>query len=352
MTDNSRLRFGSTNGNPSPSKVPLARISELFDDDYTVPTGDRNHNSVPTTFKNRELQSRDVTKSDVATNVGFSAINDGAVPLASGTRGDKGCNPLYPQLCAYFFAAVLFLLGMNVSGLTLMSYPWIGNLLWYDYQNLSFHNGVIVLQFMWCGHYVRRFAEVLFVHIYRRKMSFFESVGACVYYFFFGLWVGWSVNIHLGYRVPSLVFYIPGLLFFLLGEVGNCYSHWLLRRMRFQPSGQTALSSRKRVIPTGFLFDYISYPHYFFEVITWIGFYLMAHTMAAGMFLLASSITLIAGAVKGHRQSKKEFDGEDGTPLYPPRRQAIIPFVLWMNELLQIVNAICGNEKFLWVTTD
>ena len=330
MADNSRLRFGSNGDKPSPSRVPLARISELFDDD-TLPIGDTNHNNLLTKMNGREPpQHGNATRNiEETTGQGLSEVNGALRSVSRSSRGgDRGCNPIYPQLCAYFFAAVLFLLGMNVSGLTLLSYPLVGNLLWYEYQNLGFHNGVIVLQFMWCGHYVRRFAEVLFVHVYRRRMTFFESIGACIYYFFFGLWNGWSVNIHLGYRVPALVFFIPGLLFFLIGEVGNCYTHWLLRRMRLQPSGQTALSSRKRVIPTGFIFDYISYPHYFFEIITWVGYYLMTHTVAAGIFLLASSITVISRAVVGHNQSKKEFNGEDGTPLYPPRRKAIIPFVL------------------------
>ena len=327
MADNSRLRFGSTNSNPSPSKVPIARISELFDDDYTLPVGDKNHNSVPA--MNRSQQPLIDNSSGPDRNQNLNDIPDGGAPIPR-DGGDKGCHPVYPQLCAYFGAAVLFLLGMNVSGLTLLSYPLVGNLLWDELQSTSFAGGVIMLQFMWCGHFVRRFAEVMFVHIYRRRMLFFQSIGASVYYWLFGLWVGWSINFRLTYiyRVPALVFFIPGVLFFLIGEVGNCYSHWLLRRMRLQPSGQTALSGRKRVIPTGFLFDYISYPHYFFEIIAWIGFYLSSHTMAAGLFLLASAITVIMRAVKGHRQSKKEFNGVDGTPVYPPRRKAIIPFIL------------------------
>ena len=327
MADNSRLRFGSANGNPSPSKVPLARISELFDDDYIVPVGDRNHNRVPA--MNSTMEPLVAKNSGAAPHRNLDGVTDGSTPVPR-SAGDEGCNPIYPQLCAYFGAAVLFLIGMNVSGLTLLSFPLVGNLLWDEFQNSSFPQGVIVLQLMWCGHFVRRFAEVMFVHIYRRRMQFFESLGASVYYWFFGLWVGWSVNYRLSYlyRVPDNIFFIPGVLFFLIGEVGNCYSHWLLRRMRLQPSGQTALSTRKRVIPTGFLFDYISYLHYFFEIIAWIGFYLTSHTMAAGVFLLASAMTVIMRAVTGHRQNKKEFNGVDGTPMYPPRRKAIIPFIL------------------------
>ncbi len=330
MADTSRLRFG-TNSSSSPSKVPLARISELFDDDYTVPVGDRNHNSVPpvTNCSRPELSDNnrpDTSNPNQTLNQTYQTTDGVALVPRSG--GDKGHNPVYPNLCAYFGAALFFLLGMNVSGLSLLSYPLVGNLLWYKYQNIHFPDGVICLQFMWCAHFVRRFGEVLFVHIYRRKMPFFESIGASVYYWLFGLWVGWSVNLHLGYRVPSLPLFVPGVIVFVVGEVGNGYSHWRLQAMRLQPSGQAALSARKRVIPTGFLFDYISYPHYFFELLSWVGFYLSSHTLAAGFFLLASAATMIFRAVKGHRKSKQEFNGADGTPLYPPKRKAIIPFIL------------------------
>ena len=232
MAEESRLRFT----NPSPSKVPIARISELFDDDYLTPVGDRNHESVPS--MNRS-QPPNANNSETAPN---HSINEGDATPTTKNGGDKGCNPIYPQLCAYFGSAVLFLLGMNVSGLTLLSYPWVGNMLWYDYQNISFPDGVIVLQFMWCGHYVRRFAEVLYVHIYRRKMPFFESIGASVYYWTFGFWIGWSVNFNLGYRVPALVFFIPGVLFFLIGG-----DRQLLHPLAATPHAVTALRSDSSV---------------------------------------------------------------------------------------------------------
>ena len=61
MADNSRLRFGSNGDKPSPSRVPLARISELFDDD-TLPIGDTNHNNLLTKMNGTEPQHGNATR--------------------------------------------------------------------------------------------------------------------------------------------------------------------------------------------------------------------------------------------------------------------------------------------------
>ncbi len=330
MADMSRLRFGASAPNAASPKVPLARISELYDDDFTLPSGDRNHNNVSPVGNNLDEPIDDKHAPDTTLNQSpkQTYLTSDGVALVPRREGDTGFNPVYPVNIAYFGAAAFFLLFMNVSGLSLLSFPVVGNLLREQYQNTHFPYGIIALQFMWCGHYIRRFAEVMFVHIYRRRMPFFESIGASIYYWMFGIWVGWSVNIYMGYIVPDLYFFVPGVLCFLVGEAGNAYCHWILRRLRLQPSGHTTLSARKRAVPTGFLFDYVSYPHYFFEILSWVGFYLASHTMAAGFFLVASALTVIIRAVQGHRQCKKEFNGVDGTPMYPTKRKAIIPFVL------------------------
>jgi very-long-chain enoyl-CoA reductase len=41
------------------------------------------------------------------------------------------------------------------------------------------------------------------------------------------------------------------------------------------------------VIPFGFLFDYVSCPNYFFEILTWIGFNLFTMTFWGIIFMLA-----------------------------------------------------------------
>ncbi len=341
----SRLRFGSSNS-ATPSKVPLARIeSELYDSDFDInslkdpeinslkepmeiPMQDQNHNMSPRNGSvNREPPGPPpLTRRSVEPVTRRPPEENNKLPLNS--HGDEGYNPVFGCGLAYFLAAVFFLIGFHVKGLTLLPFPWVGNLLSMDYQALTFPSGVIILQFMWCGHFVRRFTEVLFVHVYKRKMPFFEFIGASVYYGIFGLWMGWSLNFYLAYVIPVMAFFIPGVLIFIIGEVGNCYCHYLLRKVRQRPSALSAIAPSKRVIPHGFLFEYVTSPHYLFEIVSWIGFYLATHTIAAGVFLLASTITLVIRALKNHRILKGEFNGIDGNPPYPAHRKALIPYIL------------------------
>ena len=49
-----------------------------------------------------------------------------------------------------------------------------------------------------------------------------------------------------------------------VGQLGNLWHHWLLARMR--SAGGTGYA-----IPRGGLFDLVTMPHYFFELLAWFG---------------------------------------------------------------------------------
>ena len=202
------------------------------------------------------------------------------------------CNPAPMLGFAYFCGAMFFLIGMSVKGLTLLRFPWIGNLLSESYQDLSFYNGVIILQVMWCLHFVRRCIQVLFVNRYHGKITCILFLCMLLYYSLFSLWVGWSVNFFLNYRLPKITFLIPGIILFLFGELGNFYCHWLLRFTRVQPSGILVPESSglKPSLPDSFLFKYGTYPQFMFELVSFTGFYLSSHTVASGAFLIATLI--------------------------------------------------------------
>ena len=240
----------------------------------------------------------------------------------------SGCGPVLASGLAYFGAALMFLFSVNFASLPKAPFPVIGNALPSTYW-LQSDEAILIPMIAWGLHYLRRFGEVLFVHDYRRSMPWGVSVGASVYYWGFGFWIGYSANFKLGYLTPTWQFLVPGMILFVIGEVGNCAVHLAQRQLRKRPGSQSVLSSSgsQHVIPTGVLFKYVSCPNYTFEIISWIGFGFMTFTLPAALFLIASVITLVIYAHKKQKAYKMEFDGKEGRPLYPPKRKALIPFI-------------------------
>lgn len=75
-------------------------------------------------------------------------------------------------------------------------------------------------------------------------------------------------------------------------------------------------------IPYGGLFRWVSCPNFFGEILEWTGFAIMTWSPAALVFALWSFFNLVPRALDHHKWYKATF------PDYPPRRMAIIPFLL------------------------
>ena len=242
--------------------------------------------------------------------------------------GRGGCGPLLANNLAYFGAAVWFIAAVNVRFLPAAPFPVIGNALTSNYWLKNDDVSAIVPLSLWAIHYIRRFTEVLFVHKYTRRMPCGESIGASIYYWGFGFWIGYSANFYLGYYSPALWILIPGIILFIVGEVGNCAVHVTQRRMRVSRNRNPLLGSpQQRILPTGPLFRFVSCPNYTFEIVSWIGYALAVFTLPTALFLVASIITLVIYAYKKHKGYKEIFNGKDGNELYPPNRKALIPFI-------------------------
>ena len=149
-----------------------------------------------------------------------------------------GWDPIPANLLAYFGATASFCLTFNIWDMPKLPYPLVGNLLPQSHQQIPeanierYINPAVLLLFLWGFHFLRRFGEVMFVHIYNRTMSRVECIGANIYYSFFGLWMGWSTNIHLEYFPPKGWIFALGVLLFIAGEIGNFLTHLALRRLR------------------------------------------------------------------------------------------------------------------------
>jgi steroid 5-alpha reductase family enzyme len=94
--------------------------------------------------------------------------------------------------------------------------------------------------------------------------------------------------------------------------------------------GHTTWSTGKgKKIMTGGLFDYVECAHFFYEIVSWVGFALCTN-LAGGPVLVAiwSIGGLIMMALARRKNYVKYFNGKEGRPLYPENRKAIIPFVI------------------------
>lgn len=81
-------------------------------------------------------------------------------------------------------------------------------------------------------------------------------------------------------------------------------------------------SDGKYRIPQGCLFDRISCPNYFGEMVEWTGWAVMTWSLPGLAFALWTTANLMPRALAHHRWYKAQF------PDYPPDRKAVIPFLL------------------------
>ncbi|MHA1416605.1 MAG: DUF1295 domain-containing protein [Candidatus Heimdallarchaeaceae archaeon] len=108
--------------------------------------------------------------------------------------------------------------------------------------------------------------------------------------------------------------FVVGSLLFILGFIFNRKAEFSLRKLR-----KKGESSYK--IPYGGMFELISCPNYFFEIIEWIGWAIMTWSIPGLVFMIWTIANLGPRAVSTHNWYKKNF------PNYPKSRKALIPFV-------------------------
>jgi 3-oxo-5-alpha-steroid 4-dehydrogenase 1 len=105
-----------------------------------------------------------------------------------------------------------------------------------------------------------------------------------------------------------------GLLIFIFGMGINLKSDAILIGLRKK-------GEKNYQIPKGFLFDYISSPNLFGEIIEWNGFAIMAWNLPALSFAIWTFANLVPRALNHHNWYKDKF------PDYPKNRKAVFPYL-------------------------
>jgi hypothetical protein len=128
-----------------------------------------------------------------------------------------------------------------------------------------------------------------------------------------GYYLGWLSD---GYALSwfSDPRFIVGFILFVAGTVANVWADNRLIALR--------TSEAEYVIPRGGLFEVVSCPNLFGEIVEWCGFALMCWNLPALSFAIWTATNLIPRALSHHRWYRERFPG------YPTERMAVIPFIL------------------------
>lgn len=109
--------------------------------------------------------------------------------------------------------------------------------------------------------------------------------------------------------------FVGGVMLFALGYFINRSADRTLLRLRKEGDGAYK-------IPRGGLYELISCPNYFGEILQWGGFCVATWSLPALAFAWYSAANLAPRALSHHRHYRHEFSD------YPKSRKALIPFLL------------------------
>ena len=109
--------------------------------------------------------------------------------------------------------------------------------------------------------------------------------------------------------------FLIGSLLFLVGFMIHSGSDRRLRKLR--ETGIAAYS-----IPHGGLFEYVSAPNYFGEIVQWCGWAIASWSLPGLAFAIFTLANLLPRGISHHRWYLNTYDG------YPAKRKAVIPFLL------------------------
>jgi 3-oxo-5-alpha-steroid 4-dehydrogenase 1 len=184
----------------------------------------------------------------------------------------------------------------------------------------SFDSYAWILFVCWLLHYFNRtFIYPLRIKPTEKRMPVM-IVGSAV---FFNLVNGGLNGYYLAELAPTSSYdlswlssphFIAGIILFFTGMLINLRSDHVLIKLR--KPGETGYR-----IPKGFLFDYVSSPNLFGEIIEWTGFAIMAWNLPALSFMVWTYANLVPRAKNHHDWYRQHF------PDYPLHRKIVFPFL-------------------------
>ncbi|EEH40654.1 synaptic glycoprotein SC2 [Paracoccidioides lutzii Pb01] len=174
-------------------------------------------------------------------------------------------------------------------------------------------------------HFVKRELETAFVHRFGRvTMPAMYVLRNSAHY-----WLLSGVNIAFWIYAPTstiatktiesadpLLLY-SGLALYVFGQLANLNTHIVLRNLR-RPG------TTERGIPSGFGFSWVTCPNYLFEVMAWIGVYLVSGlNWSVLLFIVVACLPMITWAKQKERKYRSEFGDK-----YKKKRFVMFPGII------------------------
>jgi hypothetical protein len=168
---------------------------------------------------------------------------------------------------------------------------------------------------LWAIHYLNRVTIYPFrLKTKGKKMPLLIALSAVFFNlmngFVNGYYIGF-INGQSGNLISVLV--IMGIMIFFAGFMINNIADTKLIALRKQGNGYQ--------IPKGWLFEYISCPNHFGEIVEWMGFAIIARNPAALSFAIWTFCNLGPRAKNHHDWYKETFED------YPENRKVVIPYI-------------------------
>jgi very-long-chain enoyl-CoA reductase len=212
----------------------------------------------------------------------------------------------------------------NLSTYILGSIAYSGPIIVFLLFILFNKNNLNLIQILATGlttiHYLKRIYEVNYVHEFAMGSVSLVNTGVLGVVFYYWVLFGVCTSYFIFRNdMSNALFSTPVLMILavlmLAFEYGNYDAHYRLKLLKDANKG-------KRGIPRGGLFEYVSCPHYFFELCSWFCFSLIVNTVTGYLFVLYSLIAMGAWA-----RDKQKYYREYFKEQYPENRKAMIPFV-------------------------
>lgn len=231
----------------------------------------------------------------------------------------------YPWLFGYLISPIAFFISSRQSTNVVNFYPLLSHFYIFSSDNVLIYK--TLLSSAWYLHFGRRAVEVIFVNSYT-GVQVPEPRDSVLEFFYYLLWGALNglcctdTALYTNGSPPVEVIYV-GAAIFLIGEVGNCYCHWKLRKLRPRHSTEYFL-------PSDFPFNVIITPHYFFELLSWIGFSLASGFNSPSIFILVVSVLILVPMAKRRqrryiRMYKEISNSNDYKGSNPGNRWIIFP---------------------------
>jgi hypothetical protein len=208
----------------------------------------------------------------------------------------------------------------NRLGWILMEIPSLFLISYFFFSNSNIYSRFLSLVFLlWILHYIHRSAIFPFmIRTKGKKIPLLIVIFGMIFNIINAGLNGMYMSKYFDDKTltPLLTLrFAFGLFLFVIGMYINIRADYKLISLRKN-------SSTTYKIPSGWLYEYISCPNYFGEIIEWCGFAIIAWNLPALSFFIWTIANLLPRSIATHKWYNNYFDN------YPKERKAVFPFLL------------------------